>query len=191
MARILVFDHSATVGSAGTAVDMTIAASLTAVTAKRSTPVRLTAARENIRDVGWEFLLTGTAAANVYWHQEYYGDDKGWVANRDYPDSRVFPGANPNWPWMREQSAELAGSGVVNHYHVQRRIAMDPTVSGANNADSRFFPMVVAAPWVRLAIWTPDASWDANNRLRVWAHVAGYADEEYLEALTTPFQYNT
>jgi hypothetical protein len=182
VARIPIFDSEATVDSAGNAINQ----SLVLATARRSMPVRLFGAADGmIQQVSFEFILNGAAGnLTLQWYLEYFGDTP---TVNSFPSNRVFPGADPAWPWSREQSAESSGSGGINHYNVTRTIQ---SFNAAGAADSRWFPMNVHALWCRLAVTPTAGILTPAQRLRIFAHCGGYGSEEALEALTVPYGYN-
>lgn len=178
MARLIIFDSSAAVDSAGAAVDMALAA-----TAKRSKAVRIFGSPQgDSRNLSYEFVLSGTPGSyDIYWYQEFFNDEPSLDAQ---PSARTFPGAGVDFPWSREQVQQLSGAGVIQHYNAERRIL---TMSPGTTADCRWFPMCVHSLWVRLAIWTPTTLGVTPPKLRVFAHVGGYDAQAVLEAGTAPW----
>jgi hypothetical protein len=177
MARILIFDSGIAVDSNGNAVSMVLSSA-----AVRSKALHLFGTPDgDVRNISYEFILSGgTGAINVYWYQEFFNDSASLKAQ---PSGREFPGANVAWAWAREQTAQLTGSGVIEHYNVERRIM---SMNGASSADCRWFPMLVHSLWTRLAIWTP-STLAGSERLKVFASVGGYDAQTALEAGLTPY----
>ena len=182
MARILIYDSSATAGSAGVAVVMGLAQN----TWRRSQPVRAFCLGD-IRNVAYEFILNGGVDASSWafeWYQEFFAD-KPWLAESPrFPSDRAFPGAATTDPWSREQVEIVGATGAIDHYDATRTITLA-------SPSAKWLPMVIQTLWVRLAIRTTTATAGVSlPKLQIVAHIGGHAEEQALETLTTPYQNN-
>ena len=99
--------------------------------------------------------------------------------------SRTFPGAQPVDAWAREQTEEVvAGSGVIDHYDVQRQLTLVPNTC-------RYFPMLIHTLWVRLAVSTTTGLGE-DGRLIIAAIIGGQDDDVYFsDVQVLPYTYGS
>jgi hypothetical protein len=152
-------------------------------------------------------VLSGTPiSTNVTfeWYQEFFNDHP-WVnlssalpANfrqafttpPAYPNVRVFPGSESDYPWAREQNAIAGAAGAISMYNVTRTTA-NMFVPEVKNADCRYYAMFVHTLWVRIAIRTT-TSLGTYPRFRIYAHAGGIGEEaEYAERISIPYGWAT
>lgn len=191
-----------------------------------SYPVRLFSIEGRVKEIAWEFVLTGVAGSiNVSWYQEFYNDmptpqvspltlrtvsvlqkvsgpftDALGIHYRTSPRIMNLP---LYCPWPREQVEVVGASGVITHYPITRSVALNsalipPTPTrdlGQWQGASAWFPMVVNASWVRLRVYSTTSlglpasynincpKYPASRRLRIFANVGGYNQEETAESV--------
>jgi len=202
MARILIFDSTATQNDADEPVEMGLARNVYAT----SMPVRMHGGPSgDQRHVSYEFIVSSDEgfSTNIEWYQEFFNDHP-WVNMPSAlpasfrattiiparPTYRVFPGSSNSMPWAREQVAIAGAAGVIDHYDITRVITT-AGVAKWPDADCRYYPMLVHALWVRIKIRVTDAgSGDLPDypRIRVFAHAGGLGNiASYTERSTRPF----
>jgi len=195
MARINVFDSTASVDSAGNAVNFNCAAALTEATATRTYPVRIYSPDEDTTVVGWEFVSSFPAANAVLalrWWQEFYCDKASLASPPG--SARDWLGLDPSVPWMRETFAVFGGGAFVDIAPPIRRTAMQRRVG--SNFESLYVPLTVYGLWVKLALYVDIASCTAitspnDCRVQVYAHVGAHDERQYLiENGSVPYAYN-
>lgn len=183
MAHLLIYDSAATVDADGNAINGAFAApgaGVLAATPIFTKPVRLYGAPDgDISQVGFEFWVTSDASFTLNWYMEFYNDRP---VDYPLPTNHVAPLEVPTAAWAREQTEEVAGAGVVNHYNVARAI----NAAGGATRDVRYFPMVVHGLFVRLALYSAAAP-IAGYAARVYAVVGGVDQQVVYDALTTPW----
>jgi hypothetical protein len=148
-----------------------------------SYPARLFGTGGDVRDISWEFWLTGTAGdVEVCWYQEFYNERATpftWT-------TKHMPPLDPLTPWTREQMEVVANSGSITHKNIVRSVTMNSDCTEEPIGDGRIFPMTVHSQWVRLRVFSMtslnlNANYIVNcaanppaQRLRIYAIVGGY-----------------
>lgn len=183
MAHLLIFDSAATTDADGDPIDGSFGAPgggvLTAA-ALHTKPARIYGAPNgDIEKIGFEFWIQSNATFTLSWYMEFFSDAP---VNYPLPINHVAPGVSPTAQWAREQTEEVAGSGVVNHYNVVRAI----NAAGGAAVDVRYFPMIVHGLFVRLAVYAAAAP-IAGLNLRIYAVVGGVDQQTTNEAKTAPW----
>lgn len=169
MARVCVFDSSATLDSTGAVNAQPVQAN-----AVRSKPVRLFTGRGEIRYVGWEFIREGGAAADLVlaWFMEFFNDEE---TPSGQPTQRTGLGLNPNLEWAREVTEDVGAAGAITHNTITRALTLPYVATGT----ARYAPTAVHALHVRLAIAA--TAIPAAVVLKVFAIVGTYGESKKLE----------
>jgi hypothetical protein len=144
------------------------------------------------RRISYEFYYTANVTTDftLHWWQLFYNDVEktnvllGALAN--VRRSKALGAVNVVLaPWAREQTTELAGAGVINHFSIERVITFQPTqlTSKWPIADARWFPLEVHAVCVALSVHAASAL-PAGGRLRIFATIGGVIMEQAAEEAT-------
>ena len=162
-----------------------------------------------INKIAFEFLgekSTGEAgtAVDLRWWMEFYNDStKRYPLPGDtlilYPEladdvgtynDRVSPDVAVGTPWVRESTevltitAGVTNARIVEHYPIERQLVFPPD---ASLTDSRYFPFVVHALFVRIGLVSPTPATPPGWRLRIWAIVGGIDSQDALEKAAYPW----
>jgi hypothetical protein len=182
MARICVFDSVATADSAGAVNNQPVQAA-----AVRSKPVRLFTSQGELRYIGWEFIREGGAATDLVlsWFQEFFMDSENPSAvagvRQNAPNLRQGLGLDPNLEWAREVTEDVGAAGAITHNTITRALTMPATAHAGGIGSARYVPVAVHGLWVRLAVAATTIP--AAVALKVFAHVASYSEEDYLDSV--------
>jgi len=210
MARILIFDNTATVDDAGNDVEMgpTVQNQW-----RTSQAVRCHGGQSgDQRNISYELVVDSDAGYNttIEWYQEFFNDHP-WVnltteVLRPYfnytattqpaamPSTRVFPASTGEYPWAREQVAIAGAAGIINHFNIVRTV----TNAGGEarpSADCRYYPMLVHTLWTRIKLRATDAGAQIGDeyvypRIRMYAHIGGLGElAEFTERQLLPFSW--
>lgn len=191
MSRILLFDsqprHATQTDGSTANPTQSLGDALTALTARRSVPVRCFGASEETRIVGVEWLLD-LFAEEVFafrWWPEYLSD-KASLAQP--PTQRDWKDVNVAHPWGRAMVANDGGNGNINLNPLTYQMNMSNRYNSAPSADCLYVPLSVHALWMRVAVWCSLADSTAVGqdqlaaaRLRAYAIIGGTSEIAYLE----------
>lgn len=187
MAKICVLNTGAVTDSAGNPFDSAINGKGSA-TPVRTKPVRLFSGEGETRYCAWEFIFTGNPAdsADLRFYSEFWAD-KIPAGLSAPPNLRVLEKIDANVPWAREVDEVVGAAGAITHNAITRTLTLTVATGGAGV--SYYLPMLYHASWVRLAIW-PNVEYASGN-VRIFAHVGGHTEDEYLETIDSiPYAYN-
>lgn len=211
MARLLIFDSNATVDAGGNVIKdyngVNVLGTLNDVSIPSKTfatqPVRLYGALDGpVTEVPYEFLFEGGPAVaptdwlDLTWWQEFYNDRP----SRTLPNLRTAPDVNPNFGWAREtiqygaaptSPSDLIRTRVEVYEPVRHIVLADGYNYFVQSGDNHSFVVVcpVSGLYTRLAFaLAASGAWPVNTyRLRVWAVVGGYDQQDALNNGTLPY----
>jgi hypothetical protein len=164
----------------------------TPATPRRSKPVRLFSAHGEMRYVTLELAYFGMYSLNLdlRFYLEFFGDAPSLNLP---PNLRTGVGFPPQTMWAREVNEIIAAGGVVTHEAITRTMVF-PFDAVTNIATVRWLPLLVHAPWMRLAVWVNGpipTDLFSTAQLAIWAHVGGHLEEKYLDDNgDVPYDYN-
>jgi len=210
VARLLIFDSNATVDAGGNVIKdysgVPVLGTLNDVSIPSKTfvtqPVRLSGALDGpAPEVLYEFLFDGGPAVapadwiDLSWWQEFYNDGLA----RQLPSLRTAAGVNPNFGWPRETvqygAAPTSPSDLIRTrvevYEPVRHIVLADGYNYFVQDDNHSF--LIACPvsglYARLAFALgASGPWPVNTyRLRVWAMLGGYDQQDTLNNGTLPY----
>jgi len=192
MARVCLYNSWKVLDTRGNAINHALVN--TPATPRRSKPLRLFTAQGELRYVSLEFhyFANYNSFLDLRFWLEYYGD----VPSLNLPPNlRAAVGVPPNTMWAREVNEIVAAGGVITHETVTRTLVLPADTAGFGTV--RWLPLLVHAPWMRLAVYvngpipgTGDLL-DPIAQLAVYAHVGGHQEEKYLEDNgDVPYDYN-
>jgi len=190
MARVCIYNSMKLLDTRGNAINHVLVN--TPANPKRSKPVRLFTAHGELRYVSLEFIYFGMYSQHLdlRFYLEFFGDNPSLALP---PNLRTAAGFLPQMMWAREVTEIVAGGGVVTHEAITRAMLI-PFDAVTNIATVRWVPLLVHAPWMRLAIWVNGpipSDLFSTACLAVFAHVGGHLEEKYLEDNgDVPYDYN-
>jgi hypothetical protein len=187
MAKICVLNTGAITDSAGLPFDSVINGKSEAAPV-RTKPVRLFSGEGETRYCAWEFIFTGNPAdsADLRFYSEFWSDK---IPNSlaAPPNLRMLDKIDNGVTWAREVDEVVGAGGAITHNAIVRTLTMTVPTGGVGIA--YYLPMLYHASWVRLAVW-PSVEF-ANGDVRIYAHVGGHTEDEYLESIDSiPYAYN-
>jgi len=195
MARIKIFDSTATLNSRGDAITQAEdwPTALDALRAAHSMPVRCFSGDGPVQEIGYEFIadiMPDGATLALRWYQEFFNDKPSLNAP---PTVRDWPGVNPRVPWGRETLIVPGGAGVAVHHPVTRNMAM---TYNRGDFECLYVPLSIHTLWVRLAVYVSLADCTAitatqDTHIQIFAHAGGHDEKLYLqEQGALPYAYN-